>query len=107
MGRRFIPALLVVVAVITLIGYYVGYYIATASDGAEVFKRENCGKCHSLRGEGIGLIDLTGISGRRSRAWMRDQIVNPRLHDPHPGMPSFAHLSDREIAALIDYIEGE
>ncbi|NIM04857.1 MAG: c-type cytochrome, partial [Armatimonadetes bacterium] len=84
-----------------------GYYFASEPDGAEIFKRENCVKCHSLRGQGIGVRDLTDVANRRSREWMRDQIVNPRLHDPHPGMPSFAHLSRRELSALIDHLEGK
>jgi mono/diheme cytochrome c family protein len=103
MKTNFLRVLLAAVAVLTLFGYYFIF----APDGAEIFNRENCIKCHSLKGEGIGLIDLTGVSERRSREWIQDQITNPRLHDPHPGMPSFAHLSDREVAALIDYIEGE
>jgi cbb3-type cytochrome oxidase cytochrome c subunit len=86
---------------------WLGYYAATVPDGAALFVRENCNKCHTLRGEGLGTHDLTGISGRRSREWMHDQIVNPRLHNPHPGMPSFAHLSCREVEALIDYVRGE
>jgi mono/diheme cytochrome c family protein len=103
MKTNFARVLLVVFAVLTLMGYYA----ITEPEGEELFVRENCGKCHTLRGQGLGIINLTGVSESRSRAWMRDQIVNPRLHDPHPGMPSFAHLSDREIAALIDYLEGE
>jgi hypothetical protein len=35
---------------------------------------------------------------------MRDQIRDPRLHEPYPGMPSFAHLSSREIDALVEHI---
>jgi mono/diheme cytochrome c family protein len=103
MGRR----LTVAVSVAAAVAIFIGYYFASAPDGAEIFKRENCVKCHSLRGQGLGVRDLTGVAGRRSRAWIRDQITNPRLHDPHPGMPSFAHLSGREVAALIDYLEGE
>ena len=71
------------------------------------FFQQNCTKCHVLRGQGIGVVDLTDVSERKSRRWIRDQIVNPRMHDEHPGMPSFAHLSLSEVEALIDYIEGE
>jgi cbb3-type cytochrome oxidase cytochrome c subunit len=102
MGRNLAMALIAAAAALV----WLGYLGASAPDGAELFVRENCDKCHTLRGEGLGTHNLTGISERRSRTWLRDQIVNPRLHDPHPGMPSFAHLSRREVEALIDYLDG-
>ncbi len=84
-----------------------GRYYLTFPDGKEIFIKENCNKCHSLRGEGLGVIDLTGVVKAKGRQYVRDQITRPRTHDPNPGMPSFAYLSGREVNALIDYIEGK
>lgn len=103
MGRR----LTVILSAAAAVVIFAVYYLASAPDGAELFRRENCVKCHILRGQGLGVRDLTDVAKRRSRAWIRDQIINPRLHNPHPGMPSFAHLSGREMSALIDHLEAE
>jgi cbb3-type cytochrome oxidase cytochrome c subunit len=74
-------------------------------EGEEIFRREGCTVCHSFGGHGV---DLTGVTERRSDIWIKEQIRYPRIHDPHTGMPSFNHLSDREIEALISYLgEGE
>jgi mono/diheme cytochrome c family protein len=94
---------LVIAAAISALG---GYLYVSAPEGGEIFVRENCVKCHKLRGRGLGVIDLSGVVEERGRAWVRDQITRPRAHEPNPGMPSFAHLSHREVEALVDYIEG-
>lgn len=96
-----------ILAVAAVVVIFTVYYLASAPDGAELFDLENCVKCHSFRGRGMGVIDLTDVAKRRSRTWIHDQIVNSRLHYPNPGMPSFAHLSRRQINALVDYLEGK
>lgn len=79
-------------------------YFLTAPDGAELFGRMGCVKCHVFKGRGIGEINLTEVCRRRSATWMHDQITNARLHKEDSGMPSFGFLSDRQIDALIHYL---
>ena len=102
MGNLFLSA----VVVLLLLTVFVGYSLFPPA-GGEIFVRENCDKCHTLRGKGIGVIDLTDVTQRRSRTWIREQIIDGRRHDPQSGMPRFGHLPGKEIKALIDHLEGE
>ncbi len=76
-------------------------------DGRALFEEQNCVKCHVLRGHGFGFIDLSNVTGYRTRTWLKAHIRSPRQHDPTIGMPSFGHLSDRQIDALVDHLEGK
>ncbi len=96
-----------VMVIAAAIAAYGAYLYFTAPHGREIFVRENCNKCHELRGKGLGVIDLTDTVEEHGRAWVKDQITRPRSHEANPGMPSFAHLSEREVKALVDYIEGK
>lgn len=82
-------------------------YIVSRPDGSVIFRREGCVGCHSFKGHG-GFMgpDLTAVRSRRSRDWIRAQIKNPRKHNANSAMPSFDHLSWREINALIAYLES-
>lgn len=102
MGKAVASALIAAVAILA----FGVYYYLSAPDGGKIFVRENCNKCHKLRGKGLGVIDLTGVVKERGRGWVKDQITRPRTHYPNPGMPSFGHLSNREVEALVDYLEG-
>jgi mono/diheme cytochrome c family protein len=78
-----------------------------ARDGAILFERERCIYCHSFKGHGAHVgPDLTEIAKRRSDAWIRDQIRNPRLHHPNPGMPGHEYLSQSQIDALLRYLKS-
>ena len=77
-----------------------------APEGAVIFEREFCVKCHTLRGHGMGVINITGVTERRSRAWIMDQLTDARLHSSRSGMPRFGHLSHAEKNALIKYLAG-
>lgn len=76
------------------------YYLRPI-DGLEIFKRERCTLCHFIGTPEPGKIDLTRVIERRSETWIRDQIIYPKSHNPASGMPSFGHLSNREINAII------
>lgn len=82
-------------------------YIVSRPDGSVIFRREGCAGCHTFKGQG-GFMgpDLTAVSSRRNRDWIRTQINNPRKHNANSAMPSFNHLSWREINALIAYLES-
>lgn len=80
--------------------------VLPAPDGPGLFRREGCIYCHSFKGEGGSMApDLTGVTKRRSKSWIRDQLKNPQKHNPGSKMPSFSHLSRREVSALIKYLE--
>lgn len=75
-------------------------------DGQAIISREKCMDCHSFKGRG-GAIgpDLTAVTSRRNEGWIRDQIRHPEKHNPDSRMPSFGHLSWREISEIIKYLK--
>jgi cbb3-type cytochrome oxidase cytochrome c subunit len=79
-------------------------------DGQGIFVREGCVVCHYIKSHvhgrvGHGTVDLTKVAGRRSDVWLREHIQYPKVHNSDIGMPGFAHLSSREITALIDFLK--
>jgi cytochrome c oxidase cbb3-type subunit I/II len=49
---------------------------------------------------------LGSIGGKRPTQWHEFHYLNPRSVSPSSIMPSFAFLSDKELNALIDYIQN-
>ena len=78
-----------------------------ARPGEALFKSLGCSACHMIGGVGgrVGP-DLTREGGRRDREWIKEQIINPKSHDPKSVMPGFARLSKQDVQALVDYIAG-
>jgi cytochrome c551/c552 len=79
----------------------------SAPEGAALFQRERCIYCHRFKEKG-GTIgpDLTEVTKRRSDAWIRDQIKDPRSHYSDGAMPPHEYLSKKEIDALIEYLKS-
>ena len=97
---------LLIVATGALFGLFLIVMFSDLPDGAEIFKREGCINCHSFRGAGGSAgPELTAVTKRRTDAWIRRQIRDPKSHDPGTMMPSFAHLSRKEISALIKHLK--
>lgn len=80
--------------------------------GEAVYRREGCGSCHRLLGNGPSYGPaLDGEGARRSGAWLLDYLRQPR-----PGigdrpyrlqMPSYAHLQESELQALAAYLQAQ
>ncbi len=81
--------------------------VTPVSPGEAIFKNNVCSACHKIGGIG-GTIgpDLTKVGNRRDKAWIIDQVKNPRIHNPNSIMPSFAKLPDKDIEELADYLSG-
>ena len=81
---------------------------SSSSKGAEVFRREKCMDCHTLKGKGGSVgPNLTYVGSKRSRDYIVVQIRDPKSHNPKTEMPSFRDkLSDQEIGDLADYLSG-
>ena len=76
-------------------------------DGSVIFKREGCSGCHSFKGQGGSIgPDLTAVSQRRSSRWIERYIRDPKAYNPDSRMPSFKHLSKRQIRALSRYFNS-
>jgi len=79
-----------------------------SSKGAEIYKREKCMDCHTLKGKG-GAVgpNLTVVGSKRSREFIFQQIKDPKSHNPNTEMPSFGtRIPEQDINALADYLAG-
>lgn len=81
---------------------------ALAEEGRRIFDSQPCLGCHAIDGKGGSLgPDLTDEGNKgRSRAWLMDQIRNPKSHDPTTVMPAFGSLGTRQLEALAAYLES-
>ncbi|MGN6802560.1 MAG: PQQ-dependent sugar dehydrogenase [Ginsengibacter sp.] len=88
---------------------------ATIAKGQTLFT-QNCSGCHGFRQDGIGP-RLDGITSDTTTSWIRNFIKDPQqviesgdaraqeLHKRYPViMPSFAHLPDEDINAIIAFL---
>jgi cytochrome c oxidase subunit II len=91
---------------------------SSGSAGEQVFLRNTCVACHAIRGlpstARVGP-DLTHFGSRatlgagvaqNSPDVLRNWIRNAQSIKPGVLMPAFANLSDADLAALADYLEG-
>jgi ubiquinol-cytochrome c reductase cytochrome b subunit len=76
--------------------------------GATLFTSQGCIACHTVRGRGGNIgPDLSNIGAQgRSRAWLTQQIRDPKSHDPSTRMPAFDSLSDQQVKELVAYLES-
>ncbi|MGC4108507.1 MAG: cytochrome c oxidase subunit II [Thermomicrobiales bacterium] len=89
-----------------------------ARDGESTFMLESCAACHTVKGtaaQGKVGPDLTHFGSRETigagvlentpenlEAWLRD----PQAYKPGIVMPGFDRLTDEQIRALVEYLEG-
>jgi ubiquinol-cytochrome c reductase cytochrome b subunit len=72
--------------------------------GAIIYQMNQCGTCHTVNGEGMKVGPaLNGLSKRRSKEWVENQIRNPKSHTPDSMMPAF-NLSASEMDQLVSYL---
>ncbi|MGR3322171.1 MAG: cytochrome c oxidase subunit II [Pseudooceanicola sp.] len=90
---------------------------ARAARGAEVFRSEGCGACHTIRGtRAVGQVgpDLTHVGSRLTLGAGRSDLTPERLSDwishtealkPEVKMPSY-DLDPEDLSALTHYLVG-
>ncbi len=76
-----------------------------APRGYELFLAQHCDACHTIQGRGgqVGP-DLSREGARQTKAWILDQINNPRNHRPDSIMFSFAQLPEPDKDSLAEYL---
>jgi len=74
----------------------------------QLFKSLGCVGCHSVGGSGGSVgPDLTHEAMRgRTRAWLIQQLQDPRSHDTTSVMPSFASLGSAKLNELADWLQS-
>lgn len=87
---------------------------ATAGeDGGQALYTMHCGSCHQMDGGGVPMMQpsliaidrATGsVGGVVEMILKGSEAIEPGMSDYSNLMPSFAHLSDAEIAAIATYV---
>ncbi len=79
--------------------------ISAMPAGEAVFKSHGCSGCHSISGVGGKFgPDLTKIGEKKSKAWLADQIKDPKSKNPASVMPAYKDISNSDLNALVDYL---
>ena len=82
-----------------------------AQDTSEALARrllnsQGCKACHSFEGTGATRgSDLDKVGSRLTREQLRSQLVNPQHRHADGRIADFSHLQEREIAALVTFLE--
>lgn len=73
--------------------------------GQKLYQSLGCSNCHMINGVG-GTTgpDLTAVGSRRDREWLLGHFKDPKAYVPNSAMPSFGHLSEKDLNDLTDYM---
>jgi mono/diheme cytochrome c family protein len=75
--------------------------------GKELVNSSGCKGCHKIDGKGGTLgPDLDGVGKRLSAAEILKQLKNPKARNPSSMMPSFSYLPQKDLQALVNYLES-
>lgn len=73
--------------------------------GQRLYQSLGCSGCHMINGiGGTTGPDLTTVGTRRDREWILGHFKDPKAFVPNSAMPSFGHLSERDLKDLTDYM---
>ena len=82
---------------------------AAAQVGEAIYRREGCGSCHKIFGNGATYgPNLDGEGSRRTPAWLHAYLIDPRpgvgIKPYRVTMPSYGNLKAQEQDALVAYL---
>lgn len=73
--------------------------------GKELFKKQECLNCHSIRGQGGSQgPDLAQVGLRRSAEWLNNFIYDPSELFPESPMPRIEWKSEQEVADVVAFL---
>jgi cbb3-type cytochrome oxidase cytochrome c subunit len=79
--------------------------------GEAIYRREGCGSCHQIFGNGATYgPSLDGVGSKRTAGWLEEYLRVPREgvgdRPYRVKMPSYAGLKTDELAALVAYLKA-
>lgn len=82
---------------------------AAAQQGEAIYRREGCGSCHQVFGNGATYgPSLDGEGSRRTPAWLQAYLLDPRagvgVKPYRVKMPSYGNLKGEERDALVAHL---
>lgn len=73
--------------------------------GKELFKKQECLNCHSIRGQGGSQgPDLAQVGIRRSKEWLTNFVYDPSELFPESPMPRPEWKSEQEVADVVAFL---
>jgi len=73
----------------------------------ELINSLGCKGCHQIGGSGGNLGPaLDGVGARMKEKDIREKLLDPKGKNPGTMMPTFAHLPEKDLEALVDYLKG-
>ncbi len=81
---------------------------ALIQQGRKLFHSQSCLGCHTVNGQGGDIgpnLSKEGTKGR-SQDWLKQQLRDPKSHNPQTAMPPFTQLSDQQIKELVVYLQS-
>jgi len=80
---------------------------AQAADAQELVNSLGCKGCHQIAGSGGTLGPaLDGVGTRMNEKDLRQQLINPKAKNATTMMPAFAHLPEKDLQTLVDYLKN-
>jgi mono/diheme cytochrome c family protein len=84
---------------------------AATQQGEAIYRREGCGSCHQVFGNGATYgPSLDGEGSRRTPAWLQAYLLDPRpgvgIKPYRVKMPSYGNLKAEERDALVAYLQA-
>lgn len=78
---------------------------AEEARGRELLNALGCKACHQLEGSGGSLGPaLDGVGQRLSAEQINKQIAEPSTANPSTMMPSYAHIPEEDLKALVEFL---
>jgi mono/diheme cytochrome c family protein len=99
--------------ILTILVFMFGLTVSPANseeqnDGParKLINSQGCKACHTLEGDGGTVAgSFEDMREKLTRSEVLSQLVNPEQKHGNSTIPDFSHLSDKEIDALVDFIQ--
>jgi cbb3-type cytochrome oxidase cytochrome c subunit len=98
--------ILIILTFLTLIT--AGSLLADEKAARNLILSQGCKACHTFEGDGGSLgPPLDRIGEKLTEGQLRQKLLYPKKSTPESVMPSFEHLTEDELQALVSFLAGQ